>query len=476
MSALTYPDAEWPIALFHRACASVPAYHRLMQERGVSPARIQTLSDYSELPAVSKKTYLEKAAIQDLMWDGDSGVGSFVSTSSGSSGEPFAWFRDETSERESAQLFGSIFGDIFTSRQKKTLLIVGFAMGNWIGGTYTMQAALELRRQGHQLVTVTPGLSKEEILHALSLISPAFEQTILAAYPPFAKDVIDDAVHHGIDLRARKLRLVFAGENFSEAWRSYLMERIGDETGFSCMSIYGTADAGIMGHETPFSVFVRRQATSNLDFHQTLFPNASVTPTLVQYDPSLRYVEEKDGRLLFTVNNAMPLLRYDILDEGRVMPSSLVLEALDSAQIEIPTELMPWAEKPFIALYGRVDVATTFYALNVYPENIKAGLEQPALASRLTGKFIVQTIFSEAQEPALHVKVEMQRGVESSPSLEDEVRFHTWTSLQATNGEFRRLAQEIGDRAMPVVHLLAYESPEFRIRIKHRWSAKENRD
>ena len=52
-----------------------------------------------------------------------------------------------------------------------------------------------------------------------------------------------------------------AGENISEPWRDYILKRIGKEgrAEETCL-IYGTADAGIMGHETPTTIAVRRLA------------------------------------------------------------------------------------------------------------------------------------------------------------------------------------------------------------------------
>src|ERR1700759_5473476 len=39
-------------------------------------------------------------------------------------------------------------------------------------------------------------------------------------------------------------------------------------------------------------------------------------PTLVQYDPGSRFFEVRDGTLLFSADNGIPLLRYHIADEG----------------------------------------------------------------------------------------------------------------------------------------------------------------
>jgi phenylacetate-coenzyme A ligase PaaK-like adenylate-forming protein len=53
--------------------------------------------------------------------------------------------------------------------------------------------------------------------------------------------------------------LVLAGEVFSEEWRTLVGQRTGSrQPYFDSVSLYGTADAGVLGNETPLSIAIRR--------------------------------------------------------------------------------------------------------------------------------------------------------------------------------------------------------------------------
>lgn len=57
------------------------------------------------------------------------------------------------------------------------------------------------------------------------------------------------------------------------------------------VSLYGTADAGVIGNETPLSVAIRRWLAAHPEAAAELF-GAQRLPTLVQYDPFSRLLEK----------------------------------------------------------------------------------------------------------------------------------------------------------------------------------------
>ena len=81
----------------------------------------------------------------------------------------------------------------------------------------------------------------------------------------------------------------FAGEVLSEEWRSLIGQRIGSVSPcFDSSSLYGTADGGVLGNETPFSIAIRRWLAEHPDAARVLFGESRL-PTLVQYDPASRF-------------------------------------------------------------------------------------------------------------------------------------------------------------------------------------------
>lgn len=457
---------------FQETAQRVPAYADFLKKQNIDPSTIRTPEEFAAVPAMAKTNYLKKYSLPQLLWDGSFNDVSIVSTSSGSSGLPTYWPRGVLAAEESAHFHETIFNQNFQTKQKSTLVVIAFSMGNWIAGTYTLSAMQELQQCGHKITVITPGIDKGAIIRCLQDLAPCFEQTILMGYPPFIKDAIDGALDERVRLGPLNLKIVLAGETISERWRDYILKRIKavDEYG-SMATIYGTADAGLLGNETPLSIYIRRLAMKNQKLAETLFPNAMNLPSLVQYDPMRRYFEEEHGYLVFTARNVLPLIRYKILDKGRIIPHQEMIATLTALGHTIPTSVQCDGQQlPFLVIDGRTDVSTTFYALNVYPEHIKHGLELPQLQRYISGKFVVSTEYDDkTQEQSLHLMIELKKRVQSSVDLKQMILRSVVKSLKAYNNEYNRLYQELKHKADPIIELVDHESPEFAIKIKHRW-------
>ena len=462
------PGFENALDLFKRASADVPAYKNFLKIHKVDPKRINTPEDYNDVPIITKENYLKKYPLQDLMWRRKVSDARMISASSGSSGQPFFWPRGNKSVEDSVIILDELLDKTFATKSKETLCINAFAMGTWIAGTYMNSAMWRLADLGHKIVIITPGITKEEIVRELEVLGSRFQQILIMGYPPFVKDVVDYAKTRNIKLARLEIKCLLAGENFSEQWRDYILTRIGKKNQpESILGMYGTADAGIIGTESPLSIFIRRTAAKDRRLYESFFGSDTILPTLVQYNPNLRYVEEVDGKIIFSADNSLPLIRYEILDEGRVFTPKMVFESLYQFGINIPPKLKSCSSSPYIALFGRQDVAATFYALNIYPENIKYGLEISALQKIVTGKFVVRADFDDTtQTQVLNLSVELQSGVKSDQKIERKVFKAVVDSLVQNNSEYSKLYQEIGKKAEPVIHLLEQGSPDFKQGIK----------
>src|SRR5262249_59367816 len=123
-------------------------------------------------------------------------------------------------------LFDQVFHYRFKADQRRTLAIVCFALVTWVGGTSPPACCRYVAAKGYPITVVTPGNNREEIWRVARDLAPQFEQTVLLGYPPFLKDVIDGGIAQGLDWRPLKVKLVMAGEVFSEEWRSLMGERL----------------------------------------------------------------------------------------------------------------------------------------------------------------------------------------------------------------------------------------------------------
>lgn len=461
------PGSAHALRIFHRAVGDVRAYSEFLAEHGLDPATIRTAEHFAMVPPMTKANYLRKYPRPSLMWHGDVNEAIVWSASSGSSGRPTYWPQNEASFEDNVELYDRIFRLHFDSREKSTVVVVGFAMGNWIGGTLTLRVTEELRRRGHRLSIVTPGLN-DTILSNVAELGPHFDQIVLAGYPPFIQNVIDRA---GPEVLEQDVKILLAGERIAEQWRNHILNRIGrpDEPERICL-IYGTADAGVMGHETPTTTTIRRLADSDPALASDLFGTNAVLPTFVEYDPILRYTEvDEDGFLLFTVDTGVPLIRYRINDHGAVLTCDQVAAVLKRHGYCLPIATTT-PDAAFLVLRRRSDVATSFYAVKIFPENIAAALEEPEISAAVTGKFVLSTRTDEAFAQSLDLRVELREKVLATPGFIELLTGRVVAALDRTNSEFRQLRTVRGDAAVPRVTPEPFGSARFHFEIKHRYS------
>jgi phenylacetate-CoA ligase len=369
--------------------------------------------------------------------------------------------------------FEQVLRDAFAAHEKRTLAVVCFALGSWVGGMYTTACLRHVAAKGYPLTVVTPGNQRAEILRVLRALGPSFEQVVLCGYPPFLKDVIDAGRADGLDWRARPVKLVMAGEVFSEEWRSVVCERLGaPEPALATASLYGTADGGVLANETPLSVAIRQQLARAPELARELFGEARL-PTLCQFDPVHRYFEAVDGDLLFSADGAVPLLRYKILDRGGIhgfaeLTTRLAQHGHDLAE-QLRSRGIAVRNLPFVHVFGRSSFALSFYGANVYPENVAVGLEQPALLEAVSGKFVMQIAHDGDQNPSLHIAVELLPGQAASEALTADIAQSIQRELERLNSEFLNYAPV--DRRRPRVRLLPHADSEyFPVGVKHRYT------
>lgn len=463
------------LTLFHMASKRVPAYKNFLEKEHINPSKIKTLDDFKHVPWVDKKNYLTQYPLADLCWDGKLFDNEIISVSSGSTGQPFFWPRGEAQHREGVWFHEQIYKHIFGADNRSTLVIVCFSMGTWIAGTYTTACTVGVARNGkYRINVITPGLEMQEILKAVKALSGQYEQTVIAGYPPFVKDVVDEGYHAGIKWKKLNVRFLFAGEAFSEQWRDYVLARVGSKNPyFDAINIYGTADAAMVAHETPMSIMLRRLYDRRKRAREEVF-GTPILPSLVQFYPDKRYFEAVGGELVFSANAGIPLIRYNIHDTGGVLTYA---EATEPVKDVLQTELAKnhinekdWM-RPFVYLNGRKDFTVTIYAVNIYPENIKAALVDPRMRSWVTGRFTMATKYRSDMDQYFQVNVELARDIVIEESYKEIAKATIIQKLTLLNGEYRKLHAAIGRRAEPKITFLPYGSYSVK-GAKHSWLKK----
>ena len=448
------------VGFFRDVAASVPAYRKFLADAQIDPAAVQSVEDFRQLPMTSKGTYQNRYPLPELCRGGRLDGCDMIAVSSGSSGRPTIWPRSLVDELQVAERFEQVFRT-FQADSRGTLAVVCFPLGTWVGGLFTTACVRHLAAKGFPITTVAPGNNKAEILRVLPELAPHFERVVLLGYPPFVKDVIDS----GTGWPAHRIKMVFAGEVFSEEWRDLVASRAGVADPVSDMvSLYGTADAGVLGNETPKSVSIRRFLAGRPDLARDLFGESRL-PTLVQYDPASRFFEAHEGTLLFSADNGVPLIRYHIADEGGLVPHE------DMARFCARNGFTPapGPELPFVFLFGRSLFTVSFFGANIYPENVTVGLEQPGISDWVTGKFVLETYEDTDRDRQLRITVELAPGRNGDASL---LAAAIRDQLLRLNSEFAHYVP--AERQRPEVVLRPAGDPEyFPAGVKHRYTRGE---
>ncbi|MGJ0486861.1 MAG: phenylacetate--CoA ligase family protein [Methylomicrobium sp.] len=463
------------LQLFHTTAAGVPAYRQFLQHQGIDPNSIVDGDGFTTLPLMNKANYMQKYPLPARCKRGQITACDRLAVSSGSTGISTFWPRAMTDELDIALRFEHVFRYSFRADRRDTLAVVCFPLGNWVGGVFTTSCCWHLAQKGYPLTVATPGNKPDEILRVVRELGPYFEQTVLLGYPPFVKDVIDTGTSQGLDWPSFRIKFVFAGEVFSEEWRSLILQRIGSTSPcYDSASLYGTADGGVLGNETPISIAIRRFLSEHPDVARELFGESRL-PTLVQYDPVSRYFELIDGKTLaVSGDNGVPLIRYHIADRGGLIGYADLMAFLQARGLSGLEDYGFEGEScllPFVWVFGRADFTVSFYGANIYPENVVVGLEQPELANWVSGKFVMEVKNDLDGSEFLFIVVELLPGISSDTGKEAAVAASVRAQLLRLNSEFANYSPPA--KQTPRIELRTFGDPDyFPAGVKHRYTRR----
>lgn len=463
------------LALFHQAAKHVPAYKDFLQKHSIKPSQIRTIDDYKKVPPVDKANYLRHYPLDQLTWYGHLPSAQMISVSSGSSGQPFFWPRTQILDAETALEHELFLATHFEMDKYSTLFLVCFAMGMYVAGPITLNSLLRMGEKGYPVTTVTPGYSPEDVLRIIPELAPHYDQIVLAGYPPYVKEIIDKGAARGINWKDIRTRFLLAGEGFNETWRTYVAGLAGNKSPVNdFINLYGTADAAVVGHETQASIIVRRRIAEDIEARRRLFQQERM-PSFLQFHPEHKYFEEVNDELVFTAPGGIPLVRYNVHDSGGVLTRADITTAIPAMKEyfdQLESEHKLW-NLPFVYVYGKSDHTVILYGANVYPENIKRGLESEDIVENFSGKIIMSIDLDEKKDQRLMIEVECAPNRKPTKSLEEKTKERVYEVLLRENSEYKVVNTAIGKRTIPYIKLFEWENKKFKGKnVKHMWTAK----
>lgn len=485
----TKPEQYWlrrgqvqVLKLFHQMAEQVPAYKDFLKRQGIRHQTVKVIDDFTKVPPLSKDNYLRKYPLPQLCWQGKFNSRHWVvATTSGSTGEPFYFPRQEQQDEQYALLAEMYLLDNFQIDKHTTLYINAFPMGAWIGGLFTYEAIHRLAQRGnYKLSLINPGIHKQETIKAVKKIGKYFDQIIIGSYGPFLKDILDDGLRQKINWHKFNMKFIFSAEGFTESFRDYV-KKVGGlkNINLDTLNHYGTVDLGTMSHETPLAIMLRRQLVKRRNLYRQVFGETIKLPTLTQYLPELFYFEEEQGQLFCSGASGLPLVRYNLRDHGGVVTLAKMNEIFQISGCPIPPLIRQHGLKkyvwnlPFVYVYERDDFSVSFYAFQVYPETIRRGLQSASLEKKITGKFTMLVKYDRRQNQYLKIHIELKSGVTATPTLKQKVTRHIVQQLLKESSEFRETSAKFPRQTTPRLFFHRYEDEKyFRPGIKQRWTSK----
>jgi len=482
------PESYWrsrgntmALRLFREMSTRVPAYKDFLAKNRFDPTTVTSIRDFPKIPTINKDNYLRQYPKEALCWDGKfSECNWTVSTTSGSSGEPYYFPRTDFQTSQYALTAELYLRENFHIQEKKTLYIDAFAMGAWIGGLFTYEAIKKVADKGYSLSIITPGIHKQDVINAVMNLSQEFDQTIIGCYPPMMKDILVQGESQGINWSEYDLGLIFSAEGFGEEFRDHIHEIAGIKDIYTgSLNHFGTVDQGTLGHETPVTTFIRRNSHGNKDMFKLLFNDSRKQPTIVQYLPELFYFESENNKLICSSYSGLPLLRYDLKDSGGILKNAYIENVFKKSGRDFKDELKAtgisnkrW-NLPFVYVTEREDFSVKLAGGMIYPEEIRKALLHNSVSRKVTGKFTMEVINDKNMQPKLIIHVEQAYNLAEKKGLSAQIQKQVVAVLLENNSEYVSNYKYYGRKIWPKVILWAYDNPTyFSGKGKQKWVKK----
>ncbi len=416
-------DTELAKKTLSRAGGHIPGYRAFLKENGVPNSE-----DALNYPWTDKTNYIKKYPYAEILAD-DYAEAFTIFASSGSSGSSFYWPQLKTYQRDAVPRLRGYLEQSFQVHEKKTLAIVGLALGSWIGGEHLSWALKSMAfDSAYPFVVFSPGSHHDEIIGMICNSVAFVDQIILFVCPSAIAHLKLRAESTGIDLPYDKMRYITLGEPFPESVRSSLQKQAELERTSSVMySVYGSADTGSLGAESRASVVLRQLLSGNGSLRDEILCDPSVPHFFHCVAPDA-YLETVDRELCITRWQGIPLLRYNLHDDVRLMEWRGLREAVLRSKTLRPEEqdlvkvlsAMGDALPDVLAVAGRADSSLILCGTNISESMLDGAVKSVELEPYLTGVYRASVRY-EGDRQYLTFDLEFKNEVSTDDENVDEV-------------------------------------------------------
>ena len=419
-------------AIASRAEQKVPAYRKFLAQQSWPRGM-----PFEARPHTDKQNYLLAFPYAELL--GDDHKSAFtIFRSSGSSGRSFYWPQLKQTHQSSSVALRSFLERAFGVQRKRSLAIVGLALGSWIGGDYFSWALKSMALEApYPFCVFSPGSRHEEIIEIARKAEGFADQILLFVCPSAIAHIQLRAEEMGDPLPLGKLRFVVIGEPFPESLRIGLQTRAGLAPSEPFMlSVYGSADTGVLGFESLPSVALRRLLSSNSALAER-FGLGRIIPHFFHWCAADAYAESVDGELWITRWQGIPLVRYNLHDSVRFLGWRELQAAVRAAESLRPEEEPLRAAvcgaktdlPDLLAITGRADRSLILCGTNLTESMLDAAVKSSELSHLLTGMYRARIVYEESRQRL---------------EFDLEFRQNAPTDLTALDVVYKQLVQTLG--------------------------------
>ncbi|MEK6715750.1 MAG: hypothetical protein AABY43_06910 [Candidatus Omnitrophota bacterium] len=381
------------LSVFKNAAKNIPAYKEILAAHNVSPEEIYDIYDFRrKVPVLDKQKVFTAymGRVEKLCNTAYFSDISEIVSSSGHSGLFSYGLNNRSAQRRFTEFSDVMLDYTFGISDKKTLLINALPMGIKINSDY--------------LAAANTGPRDDTIICLLNEFASKFEQVIIAADNNFAKNMLEDAICLGVDIKKTKIHLILGEEILAENIRSYLAYLLGQDLdrpdSAFIGSSFGIAELGLnLMFETKETISLRRQMQKDEPY--------KMCPEIFHYFPTRIYIEElkseNDRELVMTnldENAVLPLIRYNTKDCGRVI--------VRNPELSI--------DLPVVELYDRDKFMTSGGAI-IMPQLIEEALFSDfSIPPYITKYFRLSNINSK-----LNIDIQLKKTKEQNPSFIEKI-------------------------------------------------------
>ncbi len=383
------------ISIFQRAARHIPFYKRFLEQSNVDVPKVTNIQKFRDsVPILDKEKLFTSHLldVSDISLDGSLKDCQLIFPSSGYSGKISFGLVGKEGLTRRAKIIDYALDLTFDITHKKTLLINSLSMG--------------INIPSSQTTIVNTGLRGDIALSAIRIFGKKFDQIIIVGENTFIKNLLEEGAGEGISWRDYHIHVVFGGESFPESFRTYIERILGvstnSEQGIFIGSSFGFAEIGInVLWETFQTIEIRKKACPDEKFRMELLGDRTPPcPILFEHNPLDVYIEEFEGRLVFTslnTNTRLPIIRYATGDEGFIIPyeNKVILIAVKS-------------RGEYLDLNGR----------KIYPDLVKDAIySDPEMPALTTGHFRMKK-----NKEQLGLEIQLKKNVSPEKKMEGKFK------------------------------------------------------